>query len=153
MSRFRQRAEMLRRDLLALVDRDAAAYESVVTARRLPKGTGAEVQAREAALARANLFATETPLATAEGCATLMEIAVELARKGNINAASDAGSGALLAYAGLRAGVMNIRTNLPGIADPGRRAVILDRLSRLEVEGEKHREEALVAVYSRIGHS
>jgi len=150
LSGVRQRAEHLRRDLLALVDRDAAAYESVMAARRLPKGNAIEKQARESAIARATLFATETPLATAEGCASLLDLAVEVARKGNVNAVSDAGTAAMLAYAGLRAGVMNIRTNLHGIADPARQAVIRDRVRRLEVDGERLREEALTAVFGRI---
>lgn len=151
LAALRSRAERLRQDLLALVDRDAAAYDGVVAARRLPKGTPGEIQAREAAIARANLFATEAPLAAAEACATLMEIAIEVARKGNLNAVSDAGSAAMLACAGLHAGIMNIRVNLPGIADPDRQAIVRDRVRRLEIDGEKRRGEALAAVFGRIG--
>src|SRR5262245_37000850 len=58
----RARAEALRRDLLALVDRDAQAYDEVVRALRLAKGTDAEKTARAVALEKANLFAIETPL-------------------------------------------------------------------------------------------
>ena len=147
---IRERAGHLRRDLLALVDRDASAYESVMAARRLPRGNRIESEARDAAIAQATLFATETPLATAEACASLLELAIEVARKGNINASSDAGTAAMLAYAGLRAGVMNIRTNLQGIVDPARQAVMRDRVRRLEVDGERRREEALAAVFSRM---
>src|SRR3989338_6353072 len=39
---IRHRAEGLRKDLLALVDRDAEAYDTVVRALRLPRTTGAE---------------------------------------------------------------------------------------------------------------
>ncbi len=96
---IRRRAEALKKDLLALVDRDAQAYDGVIRARRLPKGTPAEQEARAAALSRANMFATETPMTVAEACAVLMTLAVELAHKGNSNAVSDVGSAALLAYA------------------------------------------------------
>src|SRR5882724_1396458 len=89
---IRKRAEILRKDLMVLVDRDAEAYDKVVEARRLPKETAAEQEIRRAALSRANLFATETPMATAEGCAALMLLAIELAHKGNVNAVSDVGS-------------------------------------------------------------
>ncbi len=147
---IRRRAEALKKDLLALVDRDAQAYDGVIRARRLPKGTPAEQEARAAALARANMFATETPMAVAEACAVLMTLAIELAHKGNSNAVSDVGSAALLAYAGLRAGVMNVRVNLGGIGDEERAARARDRVRRLEVEAEKSREEALTAAFSRM---
>jgi len=147
---IRKRAEILRKDLMVLVDRDAEAYDKVVEARRLPKETAAEQEIRRAALSRANLFATETPMATAEGCAALMLLAIELAHKGNVNAVSDVGSAALLAYAGLRAGVMNVRINLGGLDDQERAAKARDRVRRLEIDAERFREEALAAVFSRM---
>lgn len=147
---IRDRAAGLRKDLMVLVDRDAEAFDAVMAARRRPKGSDAEARDREAALAAATLFATEIPLATAEACSAVMQMAVETARKGNVNAASDAGAAALLAYAGLRAGVMNVRINLKGIEDPVRLARMRDRVRRLEVEAERQREEALAAVFTRI---
>lgn len=147
----RERAEGLRKDLLALVDRDAQAYDSVMAALRLPSGSETEKQARSAALSRATSFATETPLATADACAALIGLAVEVAHRGNVNAVSDAGAAALLAYAGLRSGVMNVRINLKGIGEEERAARLRDRVRRLEVEAEKRREEALAMVISRIG--
>jgi methenyltetrahydrofolate cyclohydrolase len=146
---IRRRAEGLRKDLLVLVDRDAEAYDAVVRALRMPKGTETERQSRGEALARANLFATETPMAIADACAVLMSLAIELAHKGNQNAVSDVGSAALLAYAGLRGGVMNIRANLKGIDDQEHAARLRDRVKRLEMDAERRREEALAAVFSR----
>src|SRR3989449_2005130 len=95
---IRAKAEGLRKDLLALVDRDAQAYDEVVRALRLPKGTDAEKQARSEALERATLFAIETPLAIADACAALMGMASEMTDMGNPNAVSDVGVAALLAY-------------------------------------------------------
>jgi formiminotetrahydrofolate cyclodeaminase len=149
LKEIRRKAEVLRRDLLALVDRDAQAYDAVVAALRLPKGTEEERRIRSEALSRANLFATEIPMATADACAALLALAVEIASKGNVNAASDAGTGALLAYGGLRSAIMNIRTNLKGIKDEDRVRKIRDRVRHLEMDAEKHREETLVVVLSR----
>ena len=146
---IRARSEGLRRDLLALVDRDAQAYDEVVRALRLPKGTDAEKQTRSEALERANLFAIETPLATADACAALMGMAAELASKGNINVVSDVGTAALLAYAGLRGGILTVRINLKGDAGEARVAQLRERLRRLEVDSERLREEALTAAYVR----
>jgi formiminotetrahydrofolate cyclodeaminase len=146
---IRQRAEALRRDLLALVDRDAEAYDGVMRAIRMPKGTDVEKQERSAALARANLYATEAPLAVADGCAALLTMAAELAYKGNPNAVSDVGTAALLAYAGLRGGVLNVRINLKGIGDEERASKARERVRGLEIDAERLREEALGAVFSR----
>ena len=146
---IRARADGLRRDLLALVDRDAQAYEEVVQALRLPKGTESERQARARALERANLFAIETPLAIADACGALMAMAPELASKGNANAVSDLGTAALLAYAGLRGGLLTVRINLKGVKDEAHAAKLRDRVRRLEVDSERLREEALTAVYVR----
>lgn len=147
---IRERAAALRKDLLALIDRDAQAFDEVMRARRMPKESEPQKRARAAALAHANLFATETPIAIAEACAALMGMAIELARKGNANAVSDVGSAALLAYAGLRAGVMNVRVNLKGIGDEEKAAKARERVRRLEVDAERLREEALAAAFARM---
>ncbi|OLD65695.1 MAG: hypothetical protein AUI47_01555 [Acidobacteria bacterium 13_1_40CM_2_68_5] len=128
---IRHRAEGLRKDLLALVDRDAQAYDAVVTARRLPKTTEAEREARSAALDRANLFAIEAPMAIADACTALMGMASDLASRGNVNA------------------VISVRVNLKGVKDEARGAKIRDRVRRLEMDAEKLREEALTAIYLR----
>jgi len=146
---IRARSEGLRRDLLALVDRDAQAYDEVVRALRMPKVTDAEKRARSETLARANLFAIETPLATADACAALMEMAAELAGKGNVNVVSDVGTAALLAYAGLRGGILTVRVNLKGVVDGARAAQLRERVRRLEVDSERLREAVLTAAYVR----
>lgn len=146
---IRGRAESLRKDLLALVDRDAEAYDSVVRALRLPKATPAETSERAAALGRANLFAIEAPMAIADACAVLMGLAGELAFKGNVNAVSDVGAAALLAYAGLRGAILSVRVNLKGVKDEAQAVKIRERVRRLEIDSEKLREEALTAVYGR----
>jgi formiminotetrahydrofolate cyclodeaminase len=146
---IRGRAESLRKDLLALVDRDAEAYDSVVRALRLPKSTPAEKEERAAALGRANLFAIEAPMAIADACAVLMGMAGELAFKGNVNAVSDVGAAALLAYAGLRGAILSVRVNLKGVTDEARATRIRERVRRLEIDSERLREESLTAVYVR----
>jgi formiminotetrahydrofolate cyclodeaminase len=143
LRRIAARAESLRRELLALVDRDAAAYDGVMAALRLPKGSDSEKSARRSALRQANLRATEAPLAASEACRTVLELAATLLPKGNRNARSDIGSAALLAGAGLQAALMNVRVNLPGLGDEERAAVIEARARTLESEGLELRDAVL----------
>ncbi|HET8946859.1 MAG TPA: cyclodeaminase/cyclohydrolase family protein, partial [Candidatus Polarisedimenticolia bacterium] len=127
----------LEKHLRDLVDEDALAYDQVMAALRLPKGTDEEKAARRAALRRANATATDTPLRTAEACHALLGLAAELAATGNRNALSDIGSAAQLAQAGLRGAVMNVRINLPGLGDPQQAGQFETRVGQLEEEGSR----------------
>lgn len=146
LSVMRDRARTLRHDLLTMVDRDAEAYDGVMAAIRMPKATDAEKAARREAMGRANMAATETPLATAEACAALMGLSRDLVAKGNRNALSDIGTAGMLAEAGLRGALMNVRINLPGLADAVRAAAIRDRARDLETEGDRLRLASLEAL-------
>ena len=79
---------------------------------------------------------------------TLLRLTSQLVGKSNSNALSDVGTAAMLAYAGLRGGAMNVRINLGGIADAEHAARARERVQRIEVEGENLREEGLRAVFS-----
>jgi formiminotetrahydrofolate cyclodeaminase len=138
---MRAQAESLRRELLALADKDSAAYDRVIAALRLPKASEAEKAARKAALGRANLEATEVPLATAEGCARVLGLAADLLPRGNRNARSDVGTAAALAAAGLRGALMNVRINLGGLSDAERASGIRGRAEAIEKEARLREEE------------
>jgi len=134
-------AEALRRELLALADRDAAAYDRVMAALRLPKATEVDKAARKEALGRANLEATEVPLAAAEACARVLALAAELLPRGNRNALSDTGTAAALAAAGMRGALMNVRINLGGLPDADRASSIRSRAETIEGEARAREEE------------
>ena len=107
----RARAETAGAALRSLVDEDAAAYDAVMAAYRLPKGTDDEKAARKAAIQAALERATDVPLGTAEACLIVLQAAVAAAADGNPNATSDALTGGVLAWAGLRGALENVRIN------------------------------------------
>jgi formiminotetrahydrofolate cyclodeaminase len=107
----RARAETVGAALRSLVDEDSAAYDAVMAAYRLPKGTDEEKAARKAAIQAALDRATEVPLHTAEACLVVLQEAVTAAADGNPNATSDALTGGALAWAGLRGALENVRIN------------------------------------------
>jgi formiminotetrahydrofolate cyclodeaminase len=112
--------------LRALVDRDSAAYDAVVAAYRLPKGTEEEKAARKAAIAAALKTATDVPLGTALECLRVIRAAGEALQNGNPNAASDAKTGAALALAGLQGAVENVRANAAQSEEASRAAAYLE---------------------------
>jgi formiminotetrahydrofolate cyclodeaminase len=142
------RADLLKTRLLALVDADTAAYNQVTAAYKLPKDTDAQKAERTAAIQAAFRAATEAPLATAEACAEVLALAGQVAAHGNRNAASDAAVAALLAHAGLRGAVRNVRINLGSLQDEAFRARAEHRAILLLEAGESTLGRALAAADS-----
>jgi formiminotetrahydrofolate cyclodeaminase len=142
----RQSSGRLRRELLDLAESDAAAYDAVIRARRLPRDSADEAAARQAAMADATREATRIPLATAATAAAVLELAEAVAPIGNRHAISDVGVGAMLAAAAVRGAGLNVRINVPYLAadDPiaGQATADLDRL----LESTDARERRIASV-------
>ena len=117
MREVRTKASELRGRLLGLARKDSEAFEAVLKARKLPQSTPAEVEARATATARADLGAMRVPLETAQACLEVLELAAVVARKGNVNAASDSGVAGLLARASAEGALLNVEINLKSAAD------------------------------------
>ena len=100
-------------ELLNLAELDAVAYDAVVRARRLPKESDREREARAVQVAAATREATRAPMHVARIAETVLELAERLAPIGNRNAVSDVGVAGLLAAAAVRGAVLNVRINLP----------------------------------------
>jgi formiminotetrahydrofolate cyclodeaminase len=122
--------------LRELVDEDARAYDAVVAAYRLPKGTEGERASRAAAIGEALGRATDVPMRTAEACLVVLRAASEVSTHGNRNALSDARTGAALAWAGLQGAAENVRTNVS--AGPERGPALAEQLEALVSEGRHH---------------
>ena len=99
------------------IDRDTDAFNEVIAARRLPKKTEAEKQARLAAVERANQAATRVPLAVLERSVEALDLALRIARKGMPASASDAGVAGACALAAAEGAALNVRINLPSLTD------------------------------------
>lgn len=102
-------------ELIALVDEDTAAFNSIMAALSMPKGTDEERAARDEALEQATLYATEIPLRTAKAAFSTFDLLTAVAEQGNPNSVSDAGVGALAAEAAVAGAVLNVRINAAGL--------------------------------------
>lgn len=130
-------AEQLRSELYAAVAQDAAAFEQVLAALRLPKDTPAEQQARQNALDQATLAALRLPLRTAQNALQVMELAEVVIRLGNLNAISDGGVAAMLARAALTSAGLNVRINANALSQPELAQPELAALAQLEAQASK----------------
>ncbi len=152
LGEIRLAAATLQSDLLRLAEVDAAAYASVVRARRLPRGEGRERELRRVAIDGAVREATRAPLEIARRASDTLDLVERLVPIGNRNAISDVGVAGLLASAALRGGAMNVEINLPSLpADDPLRDEASGSLDDL-LAGLDDRDRALrSAVGGRIG--
>ena len=112
-----ERAQAVKDTLVRMVDEDTQAFDSVLTGMRMPQDTEEERAVRSAAIEEGYKTATLVPLGTAEGCLEAMTLCKEMASMATPEMISDVGSGALMAYAGLKSAIYNVRINLPNISD------------------------------------
>jgi glutamate formiminotransferase/formiminotetrahydrofolate cyclodeaminase len=145
-SSLAERAQELKVALLRAVDDDTRAFDDVLAAMRLPKGTEDEKKTRSAAIAAAYEKATAVPLATARQCLQALELSEQAAVTGNRNSASDAGVGALLAKAGLDAAILNVRINLPSVREGKFKAATLAEVAELQAKSTGPLARTLAAV-------
>jgi formiminotetrahydrofolate cyclodeaminase len=108
--------------LLDLADADAASFDAVMAAYRLPKATDQDKAARTQAIQAALRGATEIPLETLRACAHALEHAQAVADHGNRSAESDTGVAIGLLKAAANGAAANVRINLQGLKDEAFRA-------------------------------
>jgi len=102
------------RDLIA---EDAASFEAVLHAYRLPKDTDEQKESRAAQIQVALCGAVEVPFETAQRGFELLRLLRELVEIGNPNALSDVAVGAQLAQVAIKGASYNVSVNLDSIAD------------------------------------
>ncbi len=113
-------ADAERAALLALADRDAAAFDQVMAAYRLPRDTDELKAQRSAAVQAALTVAAEVPLDVAHRAAALLPLAGELIETGNANAVSDGLSAAHVLHASVAAALANVAINVASLTDAPR---------------------------------
>ena len=91
------RAEEIRQKLTLAVDQDASGFKALMAAMKLPKETPEQQAFRAEKIESATIGAAEVPLEVSRCAVTVMELALEAATIGNLNAISDAASAAALA--------------------------------------------------------
>jgi len=145
------KTEALRAELAELLEADTQVYGQVMAAYRQPRKTPEQKKARQVAMQAALKEAAEVPLAVADRCAQLVELALPAAEKGNQWAVSDAGVGALLAEASMRAALLNVYINLSSIKDKSYTEGTLVRIEAITGGKDETRERVLSIVHDKIG--
>lgn len=131
LSDLAERAQSVKARLVRAVDEDTEAFNGVMAAMRLPKGTPQEQQVRAQALEAGYQSAARVPLETARTCLEALRLSLTVGQKGNTNSASDAGVAALMARAGVEGAVLNVLINLGTVKDTAFREACVAETSTL----------------------
>lgn len=140
-SEWAVRGSELQEELLSLVDEDTAAFNRIMNAYGMPKGSDTEKQARKEAIQQATKYAIEVPLRVARTSLHSMEVMKHMAAEGNPNSVTDAGVGALCARTAVIGAAMNVQVNTGDLEDANYSAKALDEAAELVRSAEALEEE------------
>ncbi|HOX79004.1 MAG TPA: glutamate formimidoyltransferase [Bacteroidales bacterium] len=112
-----EKGQQYKDELLFLVDEDTRAFNRIMDAFGLPKGSDDEKNARKAAIEEASKYAIKVPFRVMEKSLASMEVMKAMAETGMAASASDVGVGALCARTAVMGAYLNVKINAGGLED------------------------------------
>lgn len=110
-SDWAEKGKSIQEKLLLLVDEDTRAFNAILAAFRMPKGTHEEKEQRKSAIQKATIHAIRVPYEVMNTAFQGYEVAEAMVRNGNPGSVTDAGVGALALHAGIEGSWLNVRIN------------------------------------------
>lgn len=149
-SNYADGGQLLMEHLLKLVDEDTAAFNKIMEAIQMPKGSEEEMAARQKAIEAATLYAAQVPLKTMEAAIDVFPLVEAMTEIGNPASVSDAGVAALAARAAVLGAGMNVRINARQLSDKESADKLIARAAELEMQAEALERKVLSLVNSKI---
>ena len=116
------------------IDQDAASYDAVMLAFKLPQGNSEEITQRDAAIQMATRHAAEVPLQVAEKAAKLKARLQQLETISAASMKSDLLVARLIAVAGAQGALANVEINLDSLKDAEYVAKLRQRVGELRTQ-------------------
>lgn len=149
-SNWAEKGKFYMEQLIRMVDEDTAAFNRIMDAFGLPKGTDAEKAARTKAIQEATLYAIEVPFRVMNLCLQSMEVIKAMAEHGNPNSVSDAGVGALAARSAVMGAFLNVKINASGLKDKDKANEFISKGAEIVQKAQQMEAEILSVVESKI---
>jgi len=146
-----EKGQQYKDELLRLVDQDTAAFNQIMTAFNLPKGSDEEKAARSEAIQAATKNAMEIPFRVMQSAYASMEVIKAMAETGNPNSVSDAGVAALCARTAVLGAFLNVKINASGCKDKAFVDQMIGEGAELERKTIALEGEILGVVNGKIG--
>lgn len=149
-SDWAERGKACHDELLILIDDDTDAFNELMAAFGLPKGTPEEQAARAAAIEDATRRAIEVPLQVMEVSLRSMDVIAAMAAEGLAASVSDAGVAALCARSAVMGAYLNVRINAAQLSDEAAAADYVKQGSDLQAAAVAREAEILAKVDERL---
>ncbi len=143
MQEIAKDAFQYRERLIRYIDKDSNAYNDVMAAFKLPKGTEQERNNREGAIQEALINATLVPLDVARDAFKIIELAGKVVKQGNKNAVTDAAVAVMMARTAALSALYNVKINLASIKDANFVEKIREEIKHMESEIVNREREIL----------
>jgi formiminotetrahydrofolate cyclodeaminase len=147
MQEIAKDAFQYRERLIRYIDKDSNAYNGVMGAFKLPKGTEQERNNREGAIQKALINATLVPLDVARDAFKIIELAGKVVKQGNKNAVTDAAVAVMMARTAALSALYNVKINLASIKDTNFVEEIREEIKHMESEIVNREREILSDVF------
>lgn len=149
-SKWAEKGQLLKDQLLLLVDEDTRAFNKIMAAFGLPKSSDEEKKARTNAIQEATKYATEVPFKVMQLSYESMAVIEAMAKIGNPNSISDAGVGALCARSAVMGAFLNVKINAKGLTDKKFARSIVQKGKNIEEKTKKMENSILGFVNRKI---
>ena len=143
MQEIAKDAFQYRERLIRYIDKDSNAYNGVMGAFKLPKGTEQERNNREGAIQEALINATLVPLDVARDAFKIIELAGKVVKRGNKNAVTDAAVAVMMARTAALSALYNVKINLASIKNTDFVEEIREEIKHMESEIVNREREIL----------
>ncbi len=152
-SEWAEKGQAYKDQLLALVDEDTNAFNKIMDAYRLPKGSDEEKTKRAKAIQDATKYAIEIPFKVMQTAYASMEVMEAMAKTGLSASVSDAGVGALAARAAVMGAYLNVKINTADLEDKDFVEKILAEGADIQQKAIEKEQEILKIVNEKIINS
>ena len=149
-SKWAEKGQLVKDELLRLVDEDTRAFNRIMETFSLPKSTDEEKTIRSQAIQVATQNAIEVPMRVMRLASESFDIIEQMAKKGNPNSVSDAGVGALCARSAVVGAYLNVKINAMGLKEEELKKKYLDEAETLRQKAILREKEILQAVETKI---
>lgn len=150
IQRILKETDVKMKELVALADEDAKAFEPLAKAYSLPKNTEEELAHREEVMKKVLYDASVAPLRIMESVSDVILLIEEAAEKGSVMAISDAGVAATFAQAALKGASLNVFINTKSMTDRETADELNKKAKALIADGEARTDRIFDMVFEKL---
>lgn len=150
MIALKEKADILQKELLHLVEEDARVFEPLSKAYGMPKDTEEEKAEKARVMAIVLKDACSVPMEIMRKCCEAIDLIEEFAAKGSVIALSDAGVGAAFCKAALLGASLNVFINTKSMADREYAESLNEEAEKMIAEYSVKADEVFESVNERL---